>query len=267
MRRRRAFPLFLAGCLSATLAFAQHAQDEKPKKPHPAIGNQEAIAAGAKTFSSGCAICHGFEGGGGRGPRLAGGRAMWHSLDENATYKLIRNGVGSGMPGSSLPEDKVWELVAYVKSLRDPAAESPLTGDPKAGSSVFWSKAGCGNCHAVAGEGGKLGPDLSNIGAARAVPALREAILDPDADGAFGYRPTTVIMADGRKIRGVLRNFTNYSMQIQDKDGQLYLIDVRQVKDWQRGDGSPMPKDYQTRLSPTEVNDLVAYLSRLTTRK
>lgn len=252
--------------LSALLA-AQHAQEEKKKKAHPAIGDVAAISAGAKLFASGCAACHGSEGSGGRGPRLAGGRAMWHSLNEEATFSLIKNGVGSGMPGSSLPEERIWELVAYVKNLRDPASESPLTGDAKKGSAVFWSKAGCGNCHSVAGEGGKLGPDLSNIGAVRSIPALREAILDPDADGFNGYRPTTVTLANGKQVRGVLRNFTNYSMQIQDKDGGLYLIDVREVKDWARGDSSPMPKDYRQRLTKDEVNDLIAYLGRLTTRK
>lgn len=260
----RTLSLFLA---LATFAAAQHAQDEKKKKANPAIGDPVAISAGAKLFASGCAACHGSEGSGGRGPRLAGGRAMWHSLDEQATFNLIRSGVGSGMPGSSLPEERIWELVAYVKNLRDPASESPLTGDAKNGSAVFWSKAGCGNCHSVAGEGGKLGPDLSNIGAVRAIPALREAILDPDADGFTGYQPTSVTLANGKQIRGVLRNYTNYSMQIQDKDGQLYLVDVRQVKDWGRGDSSPMPKDYKQKLSATEINDLIAYLGRLTTRK
>jgi putative heme-binding domain-containing protein len=253
--------------LSAMSLSAQHAQDDKDKKANPAIGNQTAIAAGLQTFSSGCAVCHGIEGQGGRGPRLAGGNAMWHTLDAEETFKLIRGGVGAGMPGSSLPDDKVWELVAYVKNLRDPASDSLLPGDPKAGATVFWSKAGCGNCHSVAGEGGKLGPDLSNIGAVRSVPILREAIIDPDADGAFGYRPTTVVLAGGRQVSGVLRNFTNYSMQIQNKDGQIFMLDVRDVKDWARGDGSPMPRDYGKKLSAKEIDDLIAYLGRLTTRK
>lgn len=254
---------------AAALAIpAQHAQDDAMKKKvNPAIGDPVAIAAGAKIFSTGCAACHGVEGGGGRGPKLAGGRAMWHRLDEESTFKLIRSGVGGGMPGSSLPDEQVWQLVAYVKNLRDPAAESPLSGDAKNGSTVFWSKAGCGNCHSVAGEGGKLGPDLSNIGATRSVSTLREAILDPDADGVSHYRPTEVTLVDGRQIRGVLRNFTNYSMQIQDKDGRVYLVDVRQVKDWSRGESSPMPKDYKQRLTKAEVEDLIAYLGRLSTRK
>jgi len=255
------FPIFVLA------AWAQHAQSDKTKKANPAIGNLTSIAAGAKTFAGGCAVCHGPDGQGGRGPRLAGGNAMWHTLDENQTFDLIRKGVGSGMPGSGLPDEKVWELVAFVKNLRDPAADSVLPGDAKAGSQVFWEKAGCGACHSVAGEGGKLGPDLSNIGAARSPPTLREAIVDPDADGAFGYRPTTVMLMDGRQVRGVLRNFTNYSMQIQDDKGKLYLVDVREVKDWARGDGSPMPRDYGQKLTKADIDNLIAYLGRLSTRK
>ncbi len=251
---------------SLTFLCAQHAQDEKANAAHPAIGNPTAIAAGAKTFNAGCAVCHGVEGAGGRGPRLQGARAMWHTLDEKETFQLIRNGAGA-MPGSNLPEERVWELVAYVKNLRDPATESSLPGDAKAGAAIFWSKAGCGNCHSVAGEGGKLGPDLSNIGAIRSVPTLREAIVDPDADGAFGYRLTNVTLKDGKQVRGVLRNFTNYSLQIQDKDGKLFLLDVRDIQDWARGEGSPMPRDYAKKLTKTEIDDLIAYLGRLTTRK
>jgi cytochrome c oxidase cbb3-type subunit III len=264
--RRLPLLIVLFAIAAAASLSAQHAQDGKDKKAHPAIGNLEAIAAGKKTFSTGCAVCHGPEGQGGRGPRLSGG-AMWHSLDEQETFQLVRNGVGSGMPGSSLPDQKVWELVAFVKNLRDPAAESSVPGDAKAGSEIFWAKAGCGGCHSVSGEGGKLGPDLSNIGAVRSVPSLREAILDPDADGAFGYRPTKIVLNDGSEVRGVLRNLTNYSMQIQDEKGKLYLIDVRNVKDWARGDGSPMPRDYGKKLSPAEIDNLIAYLARLTTRK
>ncbi|MCC6536622.1 MAG: c-type cytochrome [Bryobacterales bacterium] len=260
-------PLIAVLMAVAPAAWGQHAQDSKTKKAHPAIGNLTAIAAGAKTFAGGCAVCHGPEGQGGRGPRLAGGNAMWHSLDETQTFDLIRKGVGSGMPGSGLPDEQVWELVAFVKNLRDPAADSTLPGDAKAGSVVFWEKGGCGACHSVSGEGGKLGPDLSNIGAARSAPTLREAIVDPDADGAFGYRPTTVMLADGRQVRGVLRNFTNYSLQIQDDKGKLYLVDVRGVKDWARGDGSPMPRDYGQKLTKTDIDNLIAYLGRLLTRK
>jgi putative heme-binding domain-containing protein len=262
----RFLALQISALATAVMVAAQHAQGDTDKKAHPAIGNLEAIAAGKKTFSTGCAGCHGPEGQGGRGPRLAGG-AMWHSLDEQETFKLIRNGVGSGMPGSSLPDEKLWELVAFIKNLRDPASKSTLPGDAKAGSEIFWAKAGCGGCHSVSGEGGKLGPDLSNIGAVRSVPALREAIVDPDADGAFGYRPTKVTLQDGKEVRGVLRNFTNYSMQIQDDKGKLYLIDVRDVKDWSRGDGSPMPRDYGKKLTSAEIDNLIAYLGRLTTRK
>jgi hypothetical protein len=42
---------------------------------------------------------------------------------------------------------------------------------------------------------------------------------------------------------------------------------VRNVKDWSRGDGSPMPRDYGKTLTSKEIDNLIAYLGRLTTRK
>ena len=109
------------------------------------------------------------------------------------------------MPATNLPDEQVWQLTAFVRALSAPAIESSPAGDAAAGEAIFWKKAGCGGCHRVLGRGGMLGPDLSNIGALRPVDQLREAILDPDADGFRGYRGVTATTKDGRTIRGVAR--------------------------------------------------------------
>ena len=51
---------------------------------------------------------------------------------------------------------------------------------------------GCGACHRVAGEEGEQGPDLRHIGAKRAKPYLRRAILDPNADLTKGFEANTM---------------------------------------------------------------------------
>src|SRR5207237_350607 len=84
-------------------------------------------------------------------------------------------------------------------------------GDPKAGEELFWGKADCGRCHAVQGRGGRLGPDLSNIGGVRALPQLYQSLVDPDAEISPGYQGAQVLLKNAKTLRGVARNRTNYS--------------------------------------------------------
>lgn len=259
--------LLAALCLSAFLPVsAQHEQKLKDKSRHPFIGDVKAIAAGRKLFMNGCAACHGPEGQGGRGPNLRE-KVFWHSSDDEALFTAIQKGIpGGGMPASNLPDDQVWQLVAFVRSLTAPAVEAEVPGDPKAGEQLFWGKAECGGCHRIRGRGGLLGPDLSDIGATRALAQLREAILDPDADGAPGYRSVSVTLHNGAKLDGVARNRTNYYLHLQDAQGNLHAIPMREVAQMSLANGSPMPKDFGKRLTPQEIDDLLAYLSRQSIR-
>ena len=244
---------------------AQHEKDEGKKK-HPFIGDPQAIEAGRKIFAAGCALCHGSDGQGGRGPNLRE-RVFWHPLDEETLYKAVQKGIpGSEMPPANLPEEQAWQVVAYVRSLTSPAIEGPLPGDPRSGEELFWGKAGCNQCHRIRGRGGMLGPDLTNIGGTRPLPQLRDAILDPDADVLPGYRAVTVVLKNGKTLRGVARNRTNYSLQLQDADGNLHLLSMAEVRELTLSKGSPMPKDFGKRLSAKEIDDLLAYLSQQSIR-
>ncbi len=253
--------LFVLSSLFSVLSLAQHGDAVGKPAPNPAIGNPAAIDAGKKLFAGGCGGCHGPDGQGGRGPSLRD-KVMWHSLDDTALYSIIEKGIpGTEMPSSKEVPEKLWQLVAFVRSLSSPAADMRVSGDPRLGEAVFRGPAGCANCHTIQGQGGKLGPDLSNAGATRSLPSLRESIVDPDANGAVGYRSILVKLLDGRELSGVERNRSNYSLQLQDRTGAVYLIDMAHVREMKASRTSPMPKDYQQRLSKTELENLLAYLS------
>ncbi|MEZ5400810.1 MAG: c-type cytochrome [Bryobacteraceae bacterium] len=258
---------FLLFFTVAGVLLAQHEKDGEKDK-HPFLKDPAAIEAGQKLFAGGCAVCHGADGRGGRGPNLVD-RVMWHPMDEETVFKAVQKGVpAGGMPPSNLSEDDTWRVVAYVRSLTAPAGETSVPGDAKAGEDLFWSEAaGCSNCHAIRGKGGMLGPDLGNSGATRAAVMLREAIVDPDADGALGYRSVSVTMKNGTKLRGVARNRTNYSLQLQDAKGNLHLLRSSEIAEMTVGKGSPMPKDYGKRLDKTQIDNLVAYLARQSVRE
>ncbi len=256
--------IFTALLLVALPLLAQDAKEgEKPK--NPAIGNPAAIDAGKQIFGDGCGVCHGPEGQGGRGPNLRE-RVFWHPLDEDTIFKAIKKGIGGGMPPANLSDEKTWQVVAYVVSLTQPAAEYNVPGDPKAGEALFFGKGGCNECHTVRRRGGNVGPDLSNAGGTRSLAQLRESLLDPDADGAYNYRGVEITLRNGKTLKGVARNRSNYSLQLQDSQGNLQLLNVADVASIKITSGSPMPKDFAKRLSSVEIENILAYLSKQSVR-
>jgi putative heme-binding domain-containing protein len=180
---------------------------------------------------------------------------------------VIKKGVpGADMPASNLEDDKLWQLVAFVRSINSPAVEQNVPGDARVGETVFWGKGGCSNCHLIRGKGGLLGPDLSNIGATQPVEQIRENILEPDIDGFESYRRVTATTRDGKTIAGVLRNRSNYSLQIQDEKGNLRMVATAGLREVTLEKSSPMPKDYKSRLGAGELRDLLAYLAQQSMR-
>jgi cytochrome c oxidase cbb3-type subunit III len=259
--------LLVWAVLTAAALTAQHEQEQDRRKRNPAIGNLAAIAAGEKAFNEGCAVCHGQGGQGGRGPNLAHGRVMWHTLSDEATFRRIKEGVPSGgMPPTPGSDEKIWQLTAYVMALRAPAAESPQTGDADLGRTLFWGKAGCNECHSVRGRGGTIGPDLTDAGGSRSTTVLRMAIEDPGANGSKGFEKARVVLKNGRTLEGVLKNRNNFSLQLLDARGELHLLLMNDVKELAVAKSSAMPANYKSRLTAAEIDALVAYLAKQTAR-
>jgi putative heme-binding domain-containing protein len=227
----------------------------------------EQIETGRKLYSGACAACHGPTGEGGRGPKIADGRLIRGESDEKIG-DVIRNGVpGADMPGFKLPPPQVEAIVGYLRHMTASAFDSAVPGDAAAGREIFGGKGECIRCHSIAGEGGVLGPDLSNIGAARTVRQLRESILDPSARPTDGFLGIRVLTQAGGTVEGVAKNYTNYSVQLLDASGKLHLLARQDVKSLEFVKGSLMPGDYGRRLSSGELQNLLAFLSRQSVRK
>jgi len=258
---------------------------------NPLAGNPAAIQAGARTFDNVCANCHGRAGEGDvRGPALNTGQFQ-HGGQDADLFHTIRAGVpGSDMdPNPNLPDERVWQLVAYIKSLSAPArpasdaAAAPLTGNAADGETLFFGRAECSTCHEVKGRGGVVGPDLSTAGTTPWT-ALRQKIVDPNAAAAGGggagrggrggggrgggrgggpqFATVIVKQKDGQEIRGVRRSEDTFSLQMIDATGQLHLIDKTKVAEVRTDPASLMPA-YGSKLTPAEIDDLAAYLASL----
>ena len=226
-------------------------------------------------FLAHCAPCHGPRGDGGRGSNLAV-RRLPRAPDDAALSAIIRDGIpGTQMPGTRMTADENRGLVAYVRSLgQAPAAHAG--GNAANGESLFWSKGGCGRCHTIGPRGGRMGPDLTEIGAKRSPAHLKQSVLDPEAEvpETFAvYRRVIfvpdnflrvrVVTAGGAAITGVRVNEDAFSIQLRDDSDRLHSFrkdELRELhKDWGK---SPMPS-YRGVFTAAELDDLVAYLASL----
>jgi putative heme-binding domain-containing protein len=219
------------------------------------------LEAGRKLYIGRCGHCHGRNGEGGRGVSLNTGRFR-HGSSDREIYLVIRNGVpNTEMPGTfSAPEPEVWRMVAYVQQLSRQGATESATGDPVAGALVY-QKNGCASCHSIEGKGSFLGPDLSDIGAKRAVRHLRESIVAPNADLPLDYRTVEVISLAGKNTSGIHLNEDEYSIHLRDLKGDLRSFMKTELKEIKLPRESLMP-DYAS-LSKNDLENLVSYLSSL----
>jgi PQQ-dependent dehydrogenase (methanol/ethanol family) len=225
------------------------------------IGFAQDTESGRKQFEAICASCHGADGAGGEhGPsivnvRRPGGRQT--DLRETIT-KGIPDG---GMPAFSLPQSDLDALVAYVGVLRDPAADHPADGDFAAGARFFSESGNCVHCHMLRGHGGSIGPDLTNLARERSLGQIVQALRNPGAQATPGYRLVTARLRDGRTLRGLVKNESNYDLQLQGEDGTFHFLSKDQIVQQTNEPKSIMPP---VKTSDSEMRNLLAFLTRLT---
>jgi putative heme-binding domain-containing protein len=231
-------------------------------RPQPPGGAASGADRGRRLFDVHCARCHGIGGGGGEGPPLT--RAvLHHAPDDEALVGVIRDGIpDTPMIGSfSLSEAEARQVASYVRSLGR-AEAAPLRGDVARGRAVY-DEQGCGACHIVAGSGRGLGPELTEIGALRGVPYLRESVLQPTAVVADEYRLLTVRTTSGATFRGLRVSEDDFALVLRDADARLHSFAGADLESRRRQMGESLMPSYASRLDQDQVEDLVAYLAAL----
>lgn len=158
--------------------------------------------------------------------------------------------------GASLGEQQA-RLKELAKLLDPP-------GDVKRGRQVFLSrKAACSSCHTVAGEGGRVGPDLTKIGASRSGTDLLEAVVFPSATFAREFRPYVIVTDSGKTFTGVISRQTTDSIHLRTADLAEIRIPRAAIEEMKDSNTSIMPKGLDSTLSADELRDLLAYLQQL----
>ena len=244
--------LFLLAGNRATLA----------QQPFPADHGEKRSFPGRTLYNSNCAGCHGLDGhGSDKGVNIAENMKL-RNLPDAQLSGIISGGVpGTGMPAfSSLSGTQIRAVIEYVRSLQGKREPQTLSGDPKRGKEIFFGKGTCSTCHAISGEGGFLGPDLSSYAYGASAVAVREEVTKQRRLPPFGYRPATLTAQDGSQVQGLIRNEDNFSVQFQSMDGVFHFLQKSELHNFNRLETSLMPSDFGERLTADELNNLVAYL-------
>ena len=234
-------------------------QDRVQENPH---ATEADIEAGARVFQRSCSLCHGADGTGGDGPDLTRG-VFRHGSSDAALFRNILTGIpNSGMGGIYQPDKKIWQVVSYVRSLSRGGGDAEVPGDPSRGRRLYLSRGSCSDCHRLNGSGGRLGPDLSDLGWRRAPAHIRASIAEPSESMADEYRTVEVRTTGGNSVRGVLRNEDRHSIQLFDE--------FENLRSFAKADLTAVDKPGESLMPPLgsffrgrDLDDLVAYLYSL----
>ena len=273
-------PVTLPGSASAT-------RPANPPLPHDSLKDfrewfskngkdPSLIGQGEKLFrkKKSCFACHQLEDEGGLvGPDLSRAGFLY---SPEWIFTWIGNPQRvkseSRMPNLGLDNKECRTITAFLTSLKDKAInkkwESYLTssGNPNKGKKLFFDlegKANCAKCHAVNGEGGKVGPQLSFVGTSRTKEFLLESILNPKAVITSGYSSILILTKKGKFITGVKRNEDATSIDLVDKEGNALHILKSEIKKFKTQKISIMPGNFKDILDKNEVRHLLAYLGTL----
>jgi len=134
-------------------------------------------------------------------------------------------------------------------------------GDPVRGKTLFTGdQVRCSQCHAFRGQGGKVGPDLSDIGRKGRAEIYR-SIAAPGAAIEPDYISYTVATRDGQVVVGLVRAEGADAIRVTDTNARSTLVPRSQLEQIRPSAASIMPIGLAATFGDAAVRDLIAYLT------
>jgi cbb3-type cytochrome c oxidase subunit III len=189
--------------------------------------------AGAALFTQYCAECHGLKGEGGVGPTLNSKYFFEKRLSDLGYQGSLRSFItltvrggrpvksdpnyGRNMPtwsidyGGPLRNDQIDNIVDYVLNwqgaapdLGDPnGTPTPVPGNtPEERGKNLFTGMGCIGCHTFDGQGGAVGPNLTEVYATKGEEYVHQSIVQPNAVIAEGFQPNIMPQNFQQRLKG-----------------------------------------------------------------
>jgi len=224
--------------------------------------DEASLREGHTLYQFHCAFCHG-KGDDGMAANLVSPNLV-HAPTDSALLNIIRNGIGgSDMPPAlGMSDQEMLKVAGYVRSLGRTAPTS-IPGDKAKGKALYMGKGGCANCHMIEGSGGRMGPDLTQIGVMRSPSNLKTSIVEPDAALVGGWTMVRLTLKSGQRLNGIRLNEDNFYISLRDGKNQIHTVAKADTTNVVRDINKSSMPGYAKVFNESEMTDLIAYLFSL----
>jgi putative heme-binding domain-containing protein len=170
---------------------------------------------------------------------------------------LLNQPLAEKTPAISYPLVKRWTL----DELRDDLSGIKGPRDAEQGEQAL-AKASCLKCHRIGDRGGRIGPDLSQVGARFDLRAMLESVLEPSKVIDEKYRQTSYVLENGKVVTGrpIGVNAKQIVVETDPITGKSETVIRGQIEEAVISKTSPMPAGLADVLTREEILDLIAYL-------
>jgi putative heme-binding domain-containing protein len=120
----------------------------------------------------------------------------------------------------------------------------------------------CTVCHAIGGAGGKVGPDMSTLGASAPLDYIIESVMNPAAKVKEGFHAVSLTLKGGRAAAGIQVRETDRDLVLRDAAGTETAVPKSDVTA-KENIGSLMPAGLAQQLNDREKASLFAFLAQL----
>jgi len=121
----------------------------------------------------------------------------------------------------------------------------------------------CITCHSMRGEGGIIGPDLTQLGTRFSAEDMIEAIVEPNETISDQYASTVLYLKNGQSVVGRLTDQDEekyYISQNPFAPDHIREVPKDEVTDTKLSSVSVMPPGLINPMNENELRDLIAYL-------
>lgn len=164
---------------------------------------------------------------------------------------------GAELAGRTATTD--WTVAALA-----PALASGLSGRDLARGRRMFGATGCFLCHRIGGEGGAVGPDLTQVAGRFSPRDLLESILEPGKTVSDLYGNVVVTKNSGETLTGrIVYHLQGGAVNVSPNmfsPAETVRVDRKDIRSIEPSPVSPMPPGLLSRLTQDEVLDLMAYL-------
>ena len=168
------------------------------------------------------------------------------------------------IPGLEIDLEYDMSALGVRRRVRDTAGPSQkfeiTGGDYERGRSLFFGeRLKCGSCHRIRGQGGEVGPDLSNLVHRDRDSVLRDinepnALINPD------HMAYNLTLANGDALSGLLKARDETMVRLVAADAREYAFERREVSGIEASGVSLMPSGLLAGLDAKRVEDLMTFL-------